>query len=940
MKSISESKLKAFSIGRMNLTKNVLTKRDKEDLKKKQEQEKTAEVYKDFVATFEGGKSNVKTFVRGDVINPDVKSDTKKGKLYKPKSRFNEPETSKPAISSPFAAKPSKPDRPTLKKKEDKKKSNLELFKEELKVMQLEREQRHSDKHSRPGLLPSPARTDGGGSLRSGRASRFEAPDERLIAKVADDISLLDDLVARSHENGDPMTTNLFLGNVNPKMDEQQLCELFGKYGPLASVKVMWPRTEEERARERNCAFVAFMTRKDADRALRHLQGRDVMSYEMKLGWGKTVPVPPHPVYVPPSLLERTMPPPPSGLPFNMQPFDPTKKPKGPGVPPDFIDQKDFEDTMKNSIIRVVVPTERNLLCLIHRMIEFVVREGPMFEAMIMNRELNNPMFRFLFDNKSPAHVYYRWRLYSTLQGENPTNYRQNDFRMFKNGSLWRPPVINPYSGGMEETDSEDELPMAETSANVKPESDKIVDPDKPKGEMKEDERDSLEDILRSLLPRQYAIGEAMAFCLDHADCAEEIVECIAESLSILETPLSKKIARLYLISDILHNASAKVANASFFRTHFESRLDQVMRDLHVCHQAISSRLRAEQFKQKVLTCFRAWDDWAIYPDKLLIHLQNIFLGLVGGKTTNKQEEMGLNKASDSATSVLDGEPLEPAGGGLEGVPIDTMSSNDNELDGDPLDGEPIDGMPLDGEPLDGVPLEEIKAPAAEQPRFVTSKWETVDPEDVEAQAMTTSKWDQLEKENLDGEALDEDSINEYGSSSKEDLKLNKAKRTRLREIELKVMRFQDELESGQREYKSGSSISNQVEQYRQKLLEREREKEERERSDKKRSIYRVQDTSSDQSSSGEEASRKKRRKKVRDSGGLVAYESGDSSDSTRRYRGHSSKKKKSRGRSRSRSRERHSRRSPHERKHSSRSPKRSKRSRSRERKKKRKSRH
>ena len=27
--------------------------------------------------------------------------------------------------------------------------------------------------------------------------------------------------------------------------------------------------------------------------------------------------------------------------------------------------------------------------------------------------------------------------------------------------------------------------------------------------------------------------------------------------------------------------------------------------------------------------CFRVWDDWAIYPDKFLIHLQNTFLGLV-----------------------------------------------------------------------------------------------------------------------------------------------------------------------------------------------------------------------------------------------------------------------------------------------------------------------
>jgi len=38
----------------------------------------------------------------------------------------------------------------------------------------------------------------------------------------------------------------------------------------------------------------------------------------------------------------------------------------------------------------------RNLVMLIHRMVEFVIREGPMFEAMIMNRELNNPMFRYI----------------------------------------------------------------------------------------------------------------------------------------------------------------------------------------------------------------------------------------------------------------------------------------------------------------------------------------------------------------------------------------------------------------------------------------------------------------------------------------------------------------------------------------------------------------
>ena len=35
----------------------------------------------------------------------------------------------------------------------------------------------------------------------------------------------------------------------------------------------MWPRTEEDKARNANCGFVAFMIRRDADRALRDLDG-------------------------------------------------------------------------------------------------------------------------------------------------------------------------------------------------------------------------------------------------------------------------------------------------------------------------------------------------------------------------------------------------------------------------------------------------------------------------------------------------------------------------------------------------------------------------------------------------------------------------------------------------------------------------------------------
>lgn len=58
---------------------------------------------------------------------------------------------------------------------------------------------------------------------------------------------------------------------------------------------------------------------------------------------------------------------------------------------------------------------------------------------------------RFLFENYSPAHTYYRWKLYSILQGDGQKEWQIEDFRMFKGGSVWRPPPVNPWTQGMPE---------------------------------------------------------------------------------------------------------------------------------------------------------------------------------------------------------------------------------------------------------------------------------------------------------------------------------------------------------------------------------------------------------------------------------------------------------------------------------------------------------
>ncbi|XP_065414017.1 U2 snRNP-associated SURP motif-containing protein isoform X13 [Chrysemys picta bellii] len=836
-----ENKLKAFSIGKMSAAKRTLSKKEQEELKKKEDEKAAAEIYEEFLAAFEGSDGNkVKTFVRGGIVNAskdEHETDEKRGKIYKPSARFSD-QKNQPNQPSSNEKPPSllmiETKKPPLKKGEkEKKKSNLELFKEELKQIQEERDERHKTK----GRLSrfEPPQSDSDGQRRS-----MDAPSRRNRSS-----GVLDDYAPGSHDVGDPSTTNLYLGNINPQMNEEMLCQEFGRFGPLASVKIMWPRTDEERARERNCGFVAFMNRRDAERALKNLNGKMIMSFEMKLGWGKAVPIPPHPIYIPPSMMEHTLPPPPSGLPFNAQPRERLKNPNAPMLPPPK-NKEDFEKTLSQAIVKVVIPTERNLLALIHRMIEFVVREGPMFEAMIMNREINNPMFRFLFENQTPAHVYYRWKLYSILQGDAPTKWRTEDFRMFKNGSFWRPPPLNPYLHGMSEEQ--------ETEAFVE-------EPNK-KGALKEEQRDKLEEILRGLTPRKNDIGDAMVFCLNNAEAAEEIVDCITESLSILKTPLPKKIARLYLVSDVLYNSSAKVANASYYRKFFETKLCQIFSDLNATYRTIQGHLQSENFKQRVMTCFRAWEDWAIYPEPFLIKLQNIFLGLV-----NIIEEKEIEEVPDD----LDGAPIEEE---LDGAPLE-------DVDGIPIDAAPIDdldGIPIKSldDDLDGVPLDTSEESKKNEPIFkvAPSKWEAVDEAELEAQAVTTSKWElfdqheeseEEENQNQEEESEDEEDtqsskseeqhmysnpIKEEMPESKSSIKyseMSEEKRAKLREIELKVMKFQDELESGKRPKKPGQSFQEQVEHYRDKLLQREKEKElERERERDKKDKEKFESRSKD----------------------------------------------------------------------------------------------
>lgn len=678
-----------------------------------------------------------------------------------------------------------KPSAVNKKGTKEKQKNILDLFKEELRRLHEERdEQRDKVKKSLRDSCSSEEKT----TSRPSKPPPVPVPlkpDPRCPTTLTLQVNLnpkdRESSMSGSYDNGDPNTTNLYLGNINPTVNETDLCDIFGKFGPLASIKIMWPRTDEERARNRNSGFVAYMSRLDAERALKALNGNDFRGYDMKLGWGKAVPIPQNPVYVPPELLKLNLPPPQSGLPFNAQ-LHKSDIDRGYVVPNPYprplptelesevssnSNLKSIKDTydeftrvIERSTVRVVSPSDPLVLDRIHRTIEYVLKEGPVFEAIVIARENKNSKYSFLYDNQSPEHIYYRWKLYSILHGDDPYQWRTEEFKMFEGGPTWKPPPLNPYAEGM--PIELVELPVLSDNSSkgrkavfLEGNLDKTIEESHLKGKF---EQEVLGDILRNLDPTRGKIGSAMMFCINHSDAAIKIIDCIYESLRLLETPFQRKIARLFLVSDILHNCSASVTNASYYRKGFQGKLISIFEHLREYLINVEDRYKADKFKQKVLSVLGAWKEWTLYEDEFVIKLSNILLGMKVNEDEEKRNSMQQdaqlelkpkNQEEDLDGSELDdetlGECLEAKGLSLRWYK--TLELSEDEYD--QLDAcSPSGGRSGDGSPSSARSNTKTEVANSDKAvRFKTSKWETVDPDEVAEQVVTISKWESLPKE-------------------------------------------------------------------------------------------------------------------------------------------------------------------------------------------------
>ncbi|KAJ4952060.1 hypothetical protein NE237_028892 [Protea cynaroides] len=570
--------------------------REEEEAKKKRAEDETARLYAEFVESFQGDITpGSKAFVRGGTINPndrikteseggnskDVVSAPKKGSRYVPSF-----------IPPPLATKGKEPEKKKEeekpKEKEKGKSRNIDHFMEELKLEQEMRERRNQEReHWR----------EGGRSESSVLPSRFD--------ELPDDFDPSGKLPG-SFDDGDPQTTNLYVGNLSPQVDENFLLRTFGRFGPIASVKIMWPRTEEEKRRQRNCGFVAFMNRADGQAAKDEMQGVVVYEYELKIGWGKSV-----------SLPSQALPAPPPGQMAIRSKEGGTVILSGPDGPPvTSVPNQSSELVLTPNVpdIMVLPPEDDHLHHVIDTLALHVLDGGCAFEQAIMERGRGNPLFNFLFELRSKEHTYYVWRLYSFAQGDTLQRWRTEPFIMITGSGRWIPPSL-PVTKSPEHEKESGTTFAAGRSRRVELER-----------TLTDTQRDEFEDMLRSLTLERSQIKEAMGFALDNADAAGEIVEVLTESLTLKETPIPTKVARIMLVSDVLHNSSAPVKNASAYRTKFETTLPDIMESFNDLYRSITGRITAEALKERVLKVLQVWSDWFLFSDAYVNGLRATFL--------------------------------------------------------------------------------------------------------------------------------------------------------------------------------------------------------------------------------------------------------------------------------------------------------------------------
>jgi len=548
-----------------------------------------------------------------------------------------------------------------------------------------------------PDSTPSPvARDDAGSASQSG--SEIESLMQELKKKHEFREHRKSDVNARgvmesaiAAPSKMSLTSNLRLGNLAPHVTPQLLTTEFTCYGPILSTKVMIPRFEEIRGERNTCGFVLFAHRSDAERAKLERDGSLFHGSTLVMDWA---PAPD------PQSLSRMMRDMHSSLHLSSSSSSSsslsasinssTKSSSSPSTPK-------WNAIPKRAEVVYVVTPDPSIRREIDSFADYVVTCGPEIEQRALETEKSNPAFRFLFNTSSAEHTYFKWRLESFRRGDTLLHWNTGPMQIrTPDGPFYIPPPPPSQNSAVIDA-STASFPTEPASSSSKFHVNQVPQHIAKEGEpLMSKDRDFLnQTLLPTISASRESICIAMKWCIEHDANAPEVVHLITELLTRDETKLGLKLALLFLVSDVIHNAKqlssadpTYAAHLWLYPTAFYATLPNIMRAFGLKHRAIPGRISAQTLRDHVQNVLNGWKKQAIYMPVFLDSLLDVFCHPDSPQLPAKVQTLGkepppLQQAPPVAPNVadidarIDGTPASE----VNGLPIDFEAHIEEEVE-------------------------------------------------------------------------------------------------------------------------------------------------------------------------------------------------------------------------------------------------------------------
>lgn len=146
--------------------------------------------------------------------------------------------------------------------------------------------------------------------------------------------------------------------------------------------------------------------------------------------------------------------------------------------------------------------------------------------------------------------------------------------------------------------------------------------------QLRNSQRKKLDYALRNLTCYRNHIAYVMMYCIRHSEASEEIVHVITESILSTEANSNKKIARLYLLSDILYNSNSSIDGIHHlwkYRMFIENKLVDIVDHWKEISSSMG-RLKMDHMKRVMLILLDIWSTWKVFPFSTIDSLKNNFI--------------------------------------------------------------------------------------------------------------------------------------------------------------------------------------------------------------------------------------------------------------------------------------------------------------------------